>query len=76
MTTFRFLSAVYDVPQDVDIEVIEIQHGPLFEGDVAEYVIDFNFFRDGVLIPLLGGTDEHGNRLPTWEEIGVRRVLT
>jgi hypothetical protein len=60
---FQFNHLRYEVPEGIDIVVVvDNEHG------------DFNFVKDGEIIPVLGGVDEEGRKLPTWDEIGIRKM--
>ena len=72
MTTFVYRSdgeivERYELPEGVDVEI------DVFESHGVTHV-DFNFTRDGEHIPILGGTDGQGNRVPGWKEVGIRSV--
>lgn len=66
---FSFMGRTYEVPEDIDIIVFahdwDDAHGP---------VIDFDMVKDGEVIAVFGGTDMEGNTLPTWEDVGIRRI--
>lgn len=67
---FRFNHLLYEVPESV-VDEIEIEHYVNVEG--CQYA-DFNFVKDGEHLPKLGGTGEHGEKLPTWEDLGIRQI--
>ena len=69
MTRFSFNHRTFDVPKGIGIEVVVGPYGDLEEGEA-----DFNFVKDGEHIPMLGGTDEHGNEVPNWNDVGIREL--
>lgn len=62
---FSYNHLTYEVPDGIDI-VVEVT------GD--HYTADFNFVKDGEIIAMFGGTGNQGERLPTWEDVGITRV--
>jgi len=61
---FSFCGTTYHVPEGIDIVV-----------EVWEEESDFNFLDEkGEVIPMLGGTDEKGNPVPSWKDVGIYKV--
>lgn len=67
MTTFTFAHNTWEIPSDVDVIVrlVEDHDPPLW---------DFDFHRNGEIIPAIGGTYEDGTAVPNWEDRGIRKV--
>jgi hypothetical protein len=62
---FSFNHLVYEVPDDAGISI---------EVVVDDEHADYNFVKDGDHIPMLGGIDEEGNPVESWEDVGIRRL--
>ena len=62
---FTFNHLTYEVPEGIDIVVA-----------VGEEEADFNFrlVDSDHDLPMMGGTDENDNPLPTWEDLGIRKL--
>lgn len=69
---FTFGHLTFEVPEGIEI-VVDFPMVTDPDGVEREHV-DFNFVRDGEVIAMLGGTDEDGDLLPSWEGVGIRRV--
>lgn len=61
--TFNHLS--YEVPEGVGISI---------RVDVDDEHADFNFVKDDDDIPMHGGTDENGNNVESWDDVGIRKL--
>lgn len=61
---FSFNNLKYEVPEGIDIEVV-----------VDNEHADFNFVVDGKHIPVLGGTDERGESVKSWNDIGIKTLV-
>lgn len=73
MPFFTFKHLTYEFPSDVNVIVREVDD-PQYEGENWPATIDFDFYKDNKVIAVFGGTDEYGNKLPTWEDVGIRLV--
>jgi hypothetical protein len=57
----------WELPNDVSVIVHTVEC-------MGHDIIDFDFHKDGQVIPMLGGTDEDGKRISGWVEVGIRKV--
>lgn len=70
---FSFNNLTYEVPENAGIS-IEVSESKEEIGGETHVHLDFNFVKDGEHIPMLGGTDEAGAPVESWEDVGIRRI--
>jgi hypothetical protein len=70
---FTFNNLTYEVPEGVGIS-IEVMSWTEEIGGESHHHFDFNFVKDGDHIPMLGGTDEEGSPVESWDDVGIRKV--
>lgn len=71
---FKFNHLTYEVPENAGV-TIEVTTEECQVGDDMHYHVDFNFVDEhGEHIPMLGGTDEKGAPVRSWDDYGIRFV--
>lgn len=71
MTKFKYNRLIYELPPGIDVEV------EFYRDDDGLMCSDFNFVRDaqwGEHLPKFGGIGDEGEKLPTWEDQGIRQL--